>query len=168
MKKIFLLLVTLMAGMLTGTVVGQDTPTNDSITVCGGKLYTVGKGALLDLSVGQADQPATVPECAEGMDALKSYYRLHSIKDGRGAGLIFKVSVAFLVNCEGNVVEWKLITSHPGKTMNELANKVLDEVRQCPLRWQPATDADGNAVDCWQVLDFSVVETSLANCSYVR
>ena len=146
----------------------QSTESKDSVSACSDKIYTVGKGILLDAAVGQADRPATVPECVEGVDALKDYYRLHPIKDGRGAGMIFKVSVAFLVNCNGEIVEYKLLTSHPGKTMSELADKVLNAVREAPLHWKAATDAEDNTIDCWQVLDFTVVESSLAKCSYVQ
>ena len=51
--------------------------------------------------------------------------------------------------------------------MFELSNKVLEIAKQLPSGWSPATNADGNAVDCWQVLQFSIQDGQL-KCSLVK
>lgn len=140
----------------------------DSLTLCGTKMYSVNKGALLDVAVGNNDRPATVPECVEGIDSFKDFFRYHPIKDGRGAGMIFKISIAFQVNCNGEAGNYRIISNYNNKLFPELAAKALEIVKEAPLHWSPAKDGDGNAVDCWQVIDFTAVECSLAKCDYIR
>jgi len=164
MKKTILLLLVL--GSCFFTLQAQSD--GDSIALCGTKLYSVDKGALLDVAVGSNDRPASVPECVEGIDEFKNYFRLHPIKDGRGAGMIFKISIAFQVNCNGETLGWRVLSIYNNKLFPELAAKALEVAKEAPLHWTPAKDADGNAVDCWQVIDFTVVECSLAKCDYIR
>ena len=164
MKKIFVTLL-LCAAIFPAAWAQSET---DSLALCGTTLYSVDKGALLDVAVGKNDRPAKTPQCTEGLDAFKDYYRLHPIKDGRGAGMIFKISIAFQVTCNGEVGNYRVISVYNNQLFPQLAEKALDVVKNAPFHWSPAKDADGNAVDCWQVIDFTVVECSLAKCDYIH
>ena len=137
-----------------------DTVRNDTV------LFAV-ENSLLTEAVGILQSPTTVPDCVEGVDSLKNYFRHHPIKDGRGMGMIFKVHVAFIVDTNGEVTGHRIISSEKG-LIGELSHKAVEVIKEAPLHWKPATDAEGNNVACWQVLSFTVVECSLAKCDYVH
>ena len=59
----------------------------------------------------------------------------------------------------------ELLNANRGELF-EFANMVLDMVKQMPQRWLPAEDKKGNAVDCWQVIEFTVSNGSLTNADY--
>ena len=82
--------------------------------------------------------------------------------------MIFKISIAFQVTCNGEVGNYRVISVYNNQLFPQLAEKALDVVKNAPFHWSPAKDADGNAVDCWQVIDFTVVECSLAKCDYIH
>ena len=166
MKKLTLLLLAFVFYFLLPQAQAQAQSDSTSFALCGEKVYSVNKGALLDVAVGNNERPATAPECTEGLDEFKNYFRLHPIKDGRGAGIIFKLSIAFQVNCNGETGNYRVLSIYNNKLFPQLAEKALEVAKEAPLHWSPAKDAEGNAVDCWQVIDFTVVECSLAKCDY--
>ena len=112
-------------------------------------------------------EAASLPHWAEGDSALQAWFDSHPLTDPRAKETMFRTVLLFKVNCHGEAGEWSIVSKGSG-IMFELANQVLDIARQLPSNgWSPATDADGNAVDCWQIIQFSINDGNL-KCSVVK
>jgi hypothetical protein len=77
---------------------------------------------------------------------------------------MFRVKIAFIVNCEGEAGNFEIVTKGRGD-LASYANQVLAIVNSMPQKWQPAT-VDGNPVDCYQALSFTALSGSLEKVSY--
>ncbi|MBP5548311.1 MAG: hypothetical protein J6X58_05435 [Bacteroidales bacterium] len=105
-------------------------------------------------------EAVTLPTWNEGDDALQSWFDSHPLTDPRAKNMIMRTVILFKVNCHGEAGEWSIASKGKG-VLFELSNQVLEIAKQLPDGWIPATDADGKAVDCWQVLQFSIKEGQL-------
>lgn len=103
---------------------------------------------------------AVFPAWTEGDDALQSWFDSHPLTDPRAKEMMFRTILLFKVNCRGEASEWTIASKGKG-VLFELSNQVLEIAKQLPNGWTPATNEDGTAVDCWQVLQFSVSEGNL-------
>ena len=68
MKKIFVTLL-LCAAIFPAAWAQSET---DSLALCGTTLYSVDKGALLDVAVGKNDRPATTPNVPKALTHSKT------------------------------------------------------------------------------------------------
>lgn len=128
------------------------------------KQYAVGKEFLLKEKIGEKEEPDTNPAYEGGVEKLKKYFVDRPLTDERVQNSIFRVSIAFIVDCNGNAGNYMIITK--GKGLAEtFANQVLERVNNMPNKWVPATK-DGNKVDSHQVLSFTVVGGKLDKVSY--
>ncbi|MGH1339512.1 MAG: hypothetical protein ACRBFS_25570 [Aureispira sp.] len=100
------------------------------------------------------------PRPKEGQEALERYFEEKSLTDERAIGTLFMVRIGFLVNCKGEAGNYFIITKGRGD-LEELANQVLEVVNELNIEWLPA-EQDGQAVDSYQVLDFSVSDGNLS------
>lgn len=110
---------------------------------------------------------AAEPYWTEGNEALQAWFDGHPLTDPRAKDMILRTVLGFKVNCRGEAGEWYIASKGKG-LMFELSNQVLEIAKQLPNGWTPATDADGNAVDCWQVLQFSIKEGQLKCTVYKK
>jgi len=69
--------------------------------------------------------------------------------------IVFRVHIMFVVNCEGKAGNFQLTSKGKGD-LESLANQVLEIVNNMPQNWKPAKK-NGEAVDCYQVLSFTVI-----------
>ena len=98
---------------------------------------------------------ATFPTWAEGDSTLLAWFNEHPLTDPRAKDMVFRPTLLFKVNCHGDASEWSIASKGKG-VLFELANQLLEIAKQLPNGWTPATDENGNAVDCWQVMSFNV------------
>ena len=98
---------------------------------------------------------ATFPTWAEGDSTLLAWFNEHPLTDPRAKDMVFRPTLLFKVNCHGDASEWSIASKGKG-VLFELANQLLEIAKQLPNGWTPATDENGNAVDCWQVISFNV------------
>lgn len=126
--------------------------------------YAVEKEALLIDAVGPHIVPDENPSFEGGLPALKEYFSKHPLTDTRAENAIFRVGLAFTVDCNGNAGNFMIITKGKG-VAETLANQVLGIVNDMPQNWKPALK-DGEAVDCYQVLSFTVSSGSLEQVFY--
>ena len=106
-------------------------------------------------------EAASLPYWAEGDSALQAWFDSHPLTDPRAKEMMFRTVLLFKVNCHGEAGEWSIASKGKG-TLFEMSNLVLDVAKQLPPNgWVPAKDADGNAVDCWQVIQFNINEGHL-------
>lgn len=104
---------------------------------------------------------AKLPYWSEGDSALQTWFDSHPLTDPRAKEMMFRTVLLFKVNCHGEAGEWTIASKGKG-ILFELANLVLDIAKQLPSNgWTPATDADGNAVDCWHVIQFNINEGNI-------
>lgn len=126
--------------------------------------YAVGKEFLLKDKIGEKPEPDTNPDFAGGVDELKKYFADRPLTDDRTKNIVFRVVIAFAVDCNGNAGNFMIITK--GKGMAEtFANQVLERVNKMPQNWKPATK-NADKVDCYQVLSFTVTSGQLDKVSY--
>ena len=77
---------------------------------------------------------------------------------------MFRVYIGFIVTCEGKAGNFQTV----GKGRADLetyANEVLAIVNKMTQSWQPAMK-DNKAVDCYQVLSFTVAGGGLDKVNY--
>ncbi len=126
--------------------------------------YSVNNESLLNNKIGEKPTPDTNPTYKGGIDELKKHFANTPLSDERAKDLIFRVAIAFVVDCNGNAGNFMIITKGKG-VLETLANQVLKIVNQMPQNWEPATK-NGNKVDCYQVLSFSIFDGQLDKVSY--
>lgn len=133
------------------------------VTACSQTMYLV-DDFLAKERFGELTKPTTTPAFTGGLDELKKYFSANPLTDERVKESIFRVSIAFMVNCEGKAGNFEIVTNGRGD-LATYANQVLAIVNNMPQNWQPAT-VDGKTVDCYQVLSFSVSGGQLDKVSY--
>lgn len=121
--------------------------------------------SLLNAQLGAGyKEPDQLPNYPGGLENLKSYFQAHPLSDQRAQGSVFRVAISFRVNCEGKAGDFKIITKGKGD-LEELAHQVLAVVNEMPEDWEAAQE-DDRAVDCYQVLSFTVFGGALDRVSY--
>lgn len=120
---------------------------------------------MLTEAIGKHKEPKKTPYYDGDKELMRNYFAKHPLTDDRAKERLFRVVIAFIVNCNGEAGQWQIITKGRGE-LAEYANMVLEVVRNMPQRWKPATDRKGNPVDCWQVLEFTVSKGLLTSANY--
>jgi len=135
------------------------------VSFCDSKnVYSVDKESLLKDKVGELPFADNNPEFEGGIEALKNYFAEHPLTNSRAKDLIFRVAIGFVVNCKGEAGNFQIITRGQGE-LETFANQVLEIVNNMPQNWKPAKKK-GEAVDCYQVLSFTVSGGQLDKVSY--
>jgi hypothetical protein len=127
------------------------------------RIYIV-EDAILKETFGEAPGPSQNPSYKGGAGELKKYFAANPLTDENAKQVIFRVSIAFLVSCEGKAGDFEIITKGKGE-LTTYANQVLAIVNRMPQKWEPAK-VDGKPVDCYQVLSFTVSEGQLNKFVY--
>ena len=109
-------------------------------------------------------KPDKSPTFKGGIEKLKEYFVKNPLSDKRAQENIFRVSIGFIVNCNGQIGDFQIVTKGQGN-LKELANQVLEIVNKMPSDWIPA-EKNGQKVDCYQILNFMVIQGSLEKVSY--
>lgn len=130
---------------------------------CSEKIYAV-NDFLVKEKFGELDKPSSNPVFSGGIDELKKYFASDSLTDEKVKEMMFNVSIAFLVNCEGVAGDFVIVTKGRGE-LATYANQVLAIVNKMPQKWQPAK-VHGKSVDCYQILMFTIVGGQLKFVSY--
>ena len=127
-------------------------------------VYSVDDKQLAE-AVGSYRQPKKSPSYQGGLSTFRNWFLKNPLTDERAKNRLFRVRLAFMVNCKGEVGQWQVISKGKGE-LYEFANIVLDLVKTMPHNWDPATDRKGNPVDCWQIMEFTVSDGILTNANY--
>ncbi len=133
------------------------------ISTCSQTIYSV-DDFLVKERFGENDTPSKTPNFKEGLDELKKYFIDNPLTDEKATQMIFRVKIAFVVNCEGKAGNFEIVTKGKGD-LATYANQVLAIVNSMPQNWQSAT-VDGKPVDCYQILSFTAVSGNLGKVSY--
>jgi len=133
------------------------------VTTCSQTMYSV-DDFLVKEKFGEIAKPTTNPTFTGGVEELKKYFSANPLKDEKAIQIIFRVSIAFTVTCDGKAGNFVIVTKGRGD-LATYANLVLAIVNKMPQKWQPAI-VDGKAVDCYQVLSFTAVSGQLDKVSY--
>ncbi len=133
------------------------------VTVCAETIYSV-EDFLVKEAYGEKTKPSTTPTFTGGIKELKKYFADNPLTDEKATQLIFRVKIAFVVNCDGKAGNFEIVTKGKGD-LATYANQVLAIVNSMPQNWEPAT-VDDKPVDCYQVLSFTAVSGSLDKVSY--
>jgi hypothetical protein len=133
------------------------------VTACSQTIYSV-DDFLVKEKFGKLTKPTTGPTFTGGIEELKKYFTANPLTDEKAKQMIFRVSIAFIVTCDGKAGNFVIVTKGKGD-LATYANQVLAIVNKMPQNWQPAT-VDGKPVDCYQVLNFSPTSGQLDKVSY--
>ncbi|MCW3071238.1 MAG: Protein of unknown function precursor [Bacteroidetes bacterium] len=134
------------------------------VNPCNPSFYSVDNFLLKEKLAAELPKPDKAPSFKEGDDALKKFFRENPLTDEKAKQLLFRVAIAFAVNCEGKAGNYQIVTQGHGD-METFANEVLAIVNKMPQGWA-AAEKDGKAVDCYQVITFTVSEGKLTGFSY--
>lgn len=135
----------------------KTTPCNESIWAVDDFLLEEKLGLSLDV-------PTTSPSYEKGLEALKAYFAEHPLIDPKLEGSMFLVSIGFVVNCKGEAGEFMILTKGRGP-LATYSNQILGIVNDMPQAWKPAIN-NGEAVDSYQVLSFTVLSGKLDKVTY--
>lgn len=133
------------------------------VTACFETIYSV-DDFLVKEKYGESPNPKTNPTFKGGLKELKKFFIANPLTDEKAGQMIFRVSIAFVVTCDGKAGNFELITKGKGD-LATFANQVLAIVNKMPQNWQSAT-VKGKQVDCYQVLSFTVSGGQLDQVSY--
>jgi hypothetical protein len=133
------------------------------VELCTQTIYSV-NDFLVKETFGENDEPSSAPSFEGGIDELKKYFAENPLVDEKATQIMFRVKIAYVVNCEGKAGNFKIVTKGKGD-LATYANQVLAIVNSMPQKWEPAT-VDGKPVDCYQVLSFTALGGSLEKVSY--
>lgn len=133
------------------------------VNACSQTIYSV-DDFLVKEKFGDLTLPTTNPSFTGGLDELKKYFIANPLTDEKATQMVFRVSIAFVVTCDGKAGNFVIVTKGKGD-LATYANQVLAIVNSMPQNWQPAT-VDGKPVDCYQVLSFTAASGQLDKVSY--
>jgi hypothetical protein len=133
------------------------------VTSCSQTIYSV-DDFLVKEKFGELTKPKTNPTFTGGIEELKKYFTENPLTDEKAKQMMFRVSIAFVVTCDGKAGNFEIVTKGKGD-LATYANQVLAIVNKMPQNWQPAT-VKGKPVDCYQVLNFSPTSGQLDKVSY--
>ncbi|MFT3902573.1 MAG: hypothetical protein QM727_05340 [Niabella sp.] len=134
------------------------------VNFCNPQTQFAVKEFLLKEKIGEFPEPEIAPTFDGGVEELKKYFADRPLTDKRLKDAVFRVSIAFVVDCNGNAGNFMIITK--GKGLAEtFANQVLERVNKMPQSWKPATN-NGEKVDSYQVLSFTVTSGQLDKVLY--
>lgn len=133
------------------------------VMACTQTLYSV-DDFLVKEKFGEIAKPTTNPTFTGGLDELKKYFIANPLTDEKASQMIFRVSIAFMVTCDGKAGNFIIVTKGRGE-LATYANQVLAIVNKMPQNWQPAK-VDGKQVDCYQVISFTANSGKLDNVSF--
>ena len=133
------------------------------VGACSQTMYSV-DDFLIKEKFGEIAKPTTNPTFNGGLNELKKYFVANPLTDEKAKQMIFRVSIAFVVTCDGKAGNFVIVTKGKGD-LATYANQVLAIVNKMPQNWQSAT-VDGKPVDCYQVLSFTAASGQLDKVSY--
>jgi hypothetical protein len=133
------------------------------VTACSQTMYSV-DDFLVKEKFGEIAKPTTNPTFNGGLNELKKYFVANPLTDEKAKQMVFRVSIAFVVTCDGKAGDFVIVTKGKGD-LATCANQVLAIVNKMPQNWQSAT-VDGKPVDCYQVLSFTAASGQLNKVSY--
>jgi hypothetical protein len=119
---------------------------------------------LLNEKIGPPTEPDQFPFFEGGIEQLITYFATKTLTDELAKNMIFKVIIAFKVDCNGNAGDFTILTKGSG-TLEVLANQVLEAVNYMPQKWKPAV-VNNKSVDAYQFLTFSIKNGDLTNVTY--
>lgn len=120
------------------------------------------------------DYPHPMYDCSfrGGFGLLQDYFDEHPLKDESLKGLVFRVTIKFLVNCKGEAGNFEIISDVRGE-MKSYANQVLAVVNGMPQRWEHTSEWDDSndskfpsPVDCICVLQLEVSSGKIKRLPY--
>lgn len=143
----------------------RDLKAADYVERCDDRVaYSVPYPLLENMIEDRLTEPGQRPAYQGGPKALKSYFSQYPLRDKRAEMTVFRVHIGFMINCNGKAGNFQVISRGKG-FLDELADQILDTVKNMPQKWVPG-DQNGQSVDCYQVLSFTVSDGNLEQVSY--
>ena len=131
------------------------------VSVCDSSKMYVSKSRALNYYTDTL-RPKTLPYWTDGDSALNTWFGTQTMDIDKN----MELSVAFVVNCKGEAGNWTLlelygIDVHDYYNKLKEINKLFDVLSKLPNKWVPATDENGNPVDCRMAFDIRLEDKKL-------
>lgn len=141
----------------------KDTILN--VNPCKEQIYSV-KDSDLRKKYGQLTEPDVTPIFQGAIkDSFKKFVTKNYFENLHNSDLEYIIKVEFLVTCEGKAGNFSILTKSKHDQMISYIEKVNVLVNNMPDKWKPAK-VNGNKVDCYQVLTFTIFRGELIKVSY--
>ena len=128
-------------------------------------LYSV-DDSLLKEKIGTFSKPDKTPDFKGGLSEFQKSFAQNSLKHKYSFYFDYSVSIAFVVTCEGKAGNFQILTNGQG-ILETYENETLASIKKMSKFWQAATK-DNKAVDCYQVLKFTVLKGKLKDITYIN
>ncbi len=135
-----------------------------TVTACASKIYSVDNFLLQEKLGTELLKPDQNPTFKGGLEELKKYFVANPLTDEKAKQMIFRVSISFLISCDGKAGNFEIISKGRGD-LETYANQILAIVNRMPQAWLSAMK-DSKAVDCYQVLSFTASGGQLDKVSF--
>ena len=134
---------------------------SNPVSVCDSSKMYVSKSRALNYYTDTL-RPKTLPYWTDGDSALNTWFGTQTMDIDKN----MELSVAFVVNCKGEAGNWTLlelygIDVHDYYNKLKEINKLFDVLSKLPNKWVPATDENGNPVDCRMAFDIRLEDKKL-------
>lgn len=160
MKKIFLIIAVLFLGDLS--LPAQEW---DEVKICEDKpVCAVDFYLLEEMLMKKYKKPKIAPLFSGAKSKLLRYYSKYKIGDSRSKDLVFRMHIAFMVNCEGRAGDFKLLGDLEGDEL-KLARQVFSLMKEMPQTWKPA-EYKREKVNSYQVLSLTIMNSKISTLFY--
>jgi len=163
MKKIILLVI--LSSLVSLTLPAQERAW-DEVKICEDKpVCAVDFYLLEDILTEKHKKPKTAPLFSGGKSKLLKYFSKYKIGDSRSKDLVFRIHIAFMVNCEGRAGDFRLLDNELEGTELKLSRQVFGLMKELPQVWKPAV-YKGDKVNCYQVLSLTIMNGKISTAYY--
>lgn len=159
-KNLFL---TILLVFTVSNLLGQTE--NKSFSPCEEKVnYAVDDIQLKQKFGNNLQIPNSNPKFIGGISELKKYFSENKLSNEKAKGIVFRVHIGFIINCNGEIGSFELVSNGKGD-LKILGEEVLNIVSKMPKNWE-AAKIDGKSTDSYQILSFTIVDGDLTKVNY--
>jgi hypothetical protein len=142
-------------------------PQSDTVTIqpCNSKqLYCVDNFLLIEKLGEKVKVIKNTPQYEGESAEIVKYFTPIEINKDKAKDLVFRMYVSILINCKGEVGEYKII-SESEENSKYVEDTILEFLKKMPNKWKPAK-YKGEDVDCYQVIVFTILNGMITNIFY--
>lgn len=99
-------------------------------------------------------RPQTPAFYSDGYKELENYFKSHTVEHIAAKGKMFRVHIAFIVNCHGEIGNFIVVNLMSG-AIAVSAYEVVKIASDMPRKWKPAIH-NNEKVDSWVVMSFNL------------
>jgi hypothetical protein len=155
------LILAILIPFLTCTISAQDKATE--FNFCNEVRYSA-VDFQLKRKYGDLLEPGTNSKFVGGIEQLKKYFAENPLTNPKSKGIVFRTHIGFVVNCNGKAGNFEIVSDGKGD-LKILSENVLEIIQKMPQNWE-AAKVNGENVDSYQILSFTIIDGVLTKVNY--